>query len=189
MARLWDIAFARWTHTLWKTLVDRNSIVFLSVRNSSTGSQLYDWLLRSELGWLEPSRSIITSHDWITHQSVWWQTLVDQNSIGLLVGRKFLDRIIALRSITSIGAWLTRTFLFGHHILRLDHTPIGSSTTTWVLALCCVYVYFFLSLCEVSFTFCTLWFLFIFITLKFLKFWFVLLWNLDTYPLLFEIIS
>ena len=143
MAHMWDRNSHGEPTRHGKLSLTGTPSVFLSVRNSSTGSQLYDWLLRSELGWLEPSQSAITSHDWITHQSVWWQTLVDRNSIGLLVGRKFVDRITSLRSITSIGAWLTRTFSFGHHISRLDHTPIGSSTTTWVLALCCVYVYFF----------------------------------------------
>ena len=88
MARVWDSAFTRWTHTPWKTRIDRNSI----------------------------------------------------GSIGLLVDRKFLDRITTLRLITSIRAWLTRTFSFGHHISRLDHTLMGSSTITWVLASCYVYL-------------------------------------------------
>ena len=53
------------------------------------------------------------------------KTLVDRKSLGPLVGRKSIDRITALRSITSIGACLTRTFSFGKHISRLDQTPIG----------------------------------------------------------------
>ena len=34
MARLWDNAFARWTHTPWQTLIDRNSIGLLVGRKS-----------------------------------------------------------------------------------------------------------------------------------------------------------
>ena len=39
-----------------------------------------------------------------------------------LIDRKSLDRNIGLRSISSIGAGLTRTFSFGQHDTRLDQT-------------------------------------------------------------------
>ena len=80
-------------------------------------------------------------------------TLLHWNSIGRLNGQKSLDRIIALQLITSIGACLIRTFLFGQHVTQLDHTPIGSSIATWVFKICCVHVYFPVSSCEVSFMF------------------------------------
>ena len=125
MARLWDSAFARWTHTPWQTLVDRNSI-------------------------------------------------------GLLVGRKFLDRITTLRSITSIGAWLTRTFSIGHHISRLDHTPISvMANSRWPER-------------ELSFLFCTPWSLkFLFLPSSFLFIFYIYIlpsdfWNLIASSRAFE---
>ena len=70
-------------------------------------------------------------------------TLSDWNSIGRLNGRKSLDRITALLSITSIKVCLTQTFSFGQHISWLDHAPIDNSTAAWVLTSCYMYVYFF----------------------------------------------
>ena len=82
------------------------------------------------------------------------QKLVDRNSIGW----KSLDRNIALQSITSIGAGLTRTFSFGQHIARLDHTPIGSSIVVKSLRFTndfgCIRIFSLLVLVTMSF--CTI---------------------------------
>ena len=100
------------------------------------------------------------------------ETLLDRNSIGRLNDRKSIDRIIALRSITSIGALLDSNLL-----VQSACRSIGSHTN-WLLNcgmvlswFCYMYVYFSVSSCELSFVFCIPWSLkFLFLSSKFLKF-------------------
>ena len=122
------------------------------------------------------------------------KSLVDRNSIGLLFshGRKSLDRIIALRTITLIGAGLTWTFSFGQHIPWLDYTPIGLSTVVksfrfnndcgcmWVYIMCVCSVssdeFLYPCLSEILRR-----------TPQFSKCYWLPLWNLGMHPLVFEI--
>mgnify|MGYP000128994513 CR=1 FL=1 len=89
-------------------------------------------------------------------------TLLDRNSIGRLNGRKSLDRITALRSITSIGALLDSNLL-----VRSTQVAIGSYTNRLVqcgmgheIILCvCVFVLSSCELCFRNFMICTTYFL------------------------------
>ena len=118
-----------------KNLVDRNSIGFLFSHGRT--SLYWNTALRSITlirAGLTRTLSFVLHITRLDHTPIGSsiavkKNLVDRNSIGLLFshGQKSLDWNTALRSITLIGAGLTRTFSFGQHITRLDHTPIGSS--------------------------------------------------------------
>ena len=102
-----------------------------------------------------------------------WQLFNNRNSIGCLNGRKSIDRIIALRSITSIGALLDSNLLvrsacrsIGSHTNWLLHCGMGLS---WF---CYMYVYFSVSSCELSFVYFYPWSL-KFLPSKFFEFYFM----------------